>query len=219
MYGVIFLLFFLLSTNPSKLFNQVWKEPIHKDILSNGLTILFQKDDASAISVIQILIRGGKSADPEGKDGLAFMTTRICLEIPDDRTLKKIMDQATQLYMTCQSDFSLIQISCLSKNLEEALQTTIENIRKPIISGIRIDKIKRIMSQRQDIENDDPILIGHATARNIFFNNTPYANSYYGTEESIKSIKKNDVKTFFDQYFHGSNIIVGVSSDQPINLS
>ena len=50
--------------------------------LENGSVFIYQQDPASAVSVLGIVIGGGRAAEPEGKDGLANLVTRLALEIP-----------------------------------------------------------------------------------------------------------------------------------------
>jgi len=52
-----------------------------EEFLSNGLKLIYQKDTSSAITVFQILIKGGKAVESEEKSGLAYLTIRLALEI------------------------------------------------------------------------------------------------------------------------------------------
>ena len=87
---------------------------INKKILENGLTLIYQKDSASAITVVQVLIRGGQQADPDDKQGLAYLTTRLALEIPDNKKAQNLMSQASRIYMTCYGNYSIITITRVS---------------------------------------------------------------------------------------------------------
>ncbi len=189
------------------------KNPPEKTNLTNGLTLIYYKDDASATSVVQILIRGGRRREPQGKQGLAFLTTRLCLELPNQRSLEKIMNQATQISMFCRHDFSLAKISCLSENLEEAIKLSTQILQKPLFSGLRIDRIKESMEHQRKQQDDDPINAAHTAALNLLFDKTSYAGSDFGSEESLKDIKKKDVENFYDAYFRAGNIVVTISTD------
>ena len=77
--------FWLLTLSPvfSNQIAPLLKNRPEKKNMSNGLTLIYQNDASSATTVLQILIRGGKGAEPESQDGLAYLTTRLALEIPD----------------------------------------------------------------------------------------------------------------------------------------
>jgi len=189
------------------------KSPVHKKTLENGLTLIFQKDVSSAITVVQILIRGGKRAEPEGKQGLAYLTTRLTLEIPDNTKAQRLMSQASQVYMMCYEDYSFINITSLSENLDKTLNITSQIMLKPLFSGLRIDWIKKQMGYRKKMQEDDAINVGHNTALEKFFEGTSYGGSYLGNEKSLKAIKKKDIKSFYDNYFKAGNMIVAAISD------
>ena len=182
-------------------------------LLDNGLTLILEQDDSAAITFLQILIRGGKRIESEELEGLAYLTTRLTLEIPDQTSLQQIMDQATSMRMDCRSDFSFINIGCLTANLEDTLKLITNLIFDPLISGPRISGRKEQMTGYRRLEEDDAPRCAHNTARRLLFPGTPYAGSIYGSEESLKRIKAKDIKSFFSNTFTGGNMIIAGSSD------
>lgn len=184
-----------------------------KKVLENGLTLIYQKDASSAITVIQILIGGGMKADPEDKQGLAYLTTRLALEITDDITAQNMMSQASQVYLTCLGDYSLINITSLSENLEETLKTISQIILDPLFSTIRTDHIKMQMDYRKKMQEDDAINVGQNAAMERIFAGTGYGGSILGSEKSLKAIKRKDIKGFYDTHFKAGNMVVAAISD------
>ncbi|MBN2246698.1 MAG: insulinase family protein [Candidatus Aminicenantes bacterium] len=186
---------------------------IEKITLENGLSVFFNHDDSSAVTIIQLLINGGKRAEPAGKEGLAYLAARLLLEIPDQGKAEKLMSQSTRFSMNCMSDFSQIEIACLTENLDETLKLSIELFSKPLFSGNRISHLKDWMNQQRETRDDDSINIARAAFAEHFFKGTPYSSSVFGSKESLKSIKTNDVKSFYQEYFRTGNIVITVSSD------
>lgn len=182
-------------------------------VLSNGLKLIYHEDDASPTSVVQILIRGGRRREPAGKQGLAFLTTRLCLEFPNQRSIQQMMNQATRTSMFCRHDFTLIRISCLSENLEDAIKLSTQILKKPLFSGLRIERIKELMNHQRKQLDDELINVAHTAALDALFAETSYAGSDYGTEDSLENIKKKDIETFYDDYAVAGNMVVAVSTD------
>jgi len=204
--------FILLPTLPDQAAS-LMKNPPGKKVLNNGLTLICQKDTSSAITVLQILIKGGKGAEPEGKEGLAYLTTRLALEIPDQRKAQKMMRQASRIYSMGKADYSLINIMSLSENLEETLKIITKIMLKPLFSGMRIDLIKKQMLYQRKTQEDDSINVGHNLLLEKLFASTRYGGSVLGSEESLKAIKKKNIKAFYKNYFTAGNMIVAVISD------
>lgn len=190
-----------------------WKIPPKKLSLENGLNYIYQKDISSGVTVVHVLIKGGKRDEPKGKEGLAYLTTRLAIAIPDEGKVQDLMDQATQLTMDCNSDYSFINISCLSENLDDSLETTTKIMSDPLFSGLKIDGIKKQMNHRRDTAEDDSIQMAHDACFGIFFKDTPYGSSMFGTEDSLKAIKKKDIENFYKSHFVPKNMVVAISSD------
>ncbi len=184
-----------------------------EEFLSSGLKLIYQKDTSSAITVFQILIKGGKAVEPKDKSGLAYLTTRLLLEIPDRRKIQALMNQASRISMTSRGDYSLINIKCLSEHLEETFKITTKIMLKPLFSGLRIGLVKKQMISQRKRQEDDPINVGHNTLLKELFAKTSYADSVLGSEESLKAVKKKDIKNYYKNYFVAENMAVAVISD------
>lgn len=190
-----------------------WKNLPKKKTLENGLTLIYQQDDSSAITVFQILLNGGKGAEPPGKSGLSYLTTRLAMEIPDQGKVQDLMAQASTLSLTSKEDYSLINIQCLSENLEETLKIVSKIVQDPLFSGLRIDWVKKFMLAQGKTERDDSINLGHLASLKAFFGKDGYGNSSYGTEESLKNINKRDIENFYENIFNSKSVIFSVCSD------
>ncbi len=204
---------FILSPIFSIQTTSLRKNQPEKKILSNGLTLIYQKDLSSAITVFQILIKGGKGAEPEGQDGLAYLTTRLAIEIPDRGKVQDLMTQASRTSMMSFGDYSLINIKCLSEHLEETFEIITKIMLKPLFSGLRIGSVKKQMIYQRKRQEDNAINVGHNALLEELFAKTSYAESVLGSEESLKAIKKNDIKNFYDNFFKSENMVVAVISD------
>jgi len=182
-------------------------------VLATGQECFYQKDTASSITVVEIFIPGGKNAVPPGKDGLAYLAARIALEIPDFTVAQDIMAQATRMRLAVLEDCTVLSVECLSDNLEAALRVASEIIQDPLVTGLRIDNIKRGMELYARAGEDDAGDAGHAAALGAFFRGQGYGSSTYGTEASRKAIEKRDVSAFFGRQFTRNGIFYSVCSD------
>jgi predicted Zn-dependent peptidase len=191
---------------------QLGREP-HCFVLENGLTVVLQYDDAAANSVVQLFIRGGSRDDPPANSGLAYLTMRLALEIPDQTKLQQLMDFGSSFSLHVGEDYSLITLRALSRHLEPmlAILTTIFN--QPLFSGLRIDGIKEMMLHLQKRETDDPAELMRAlTARN-FFGASGYGAKLFGEEASLAAITKKDIQAFFNTHFVAVNMVAVIISD------
>jgi predicted Zn-dependent peptidase len=207
-----------LSSVPSASPGQSWTPAAQKKVLENGLTVILEKDTSSATTFLEILIKGGKRAEPLGKMGLAFMATRLAVEIPDSDQVQELMRLASRFSVASRGDYSLINIECLSSNAEATLKILSRIILDPLFSGLRMDVVKKYMQHQGKIEQDDSVIVGHLADLHAFFGQAGYGGSIYGEEKSLEAIKSRDVKDFYNTYFVAPNMIFSGSSDLPEDL-
>ena len=210
--GIFWILLMVGSLSAVQI-KSIWSTSPEKLLLKNGLTLVYEKDDSSKTTTLQVLVIGGQRGEPAQKAGVAYLTTRLAVNPPDRSKVQELMSQATRVTMFNHADFSRITISCLSKNLDNALKITSKIMLKPLFSGIRIDRIMRQMKQYQAMEEDEPANVAHNAFMKTFFGQTPYAKSIFGSEKSRKSIKKKDITNFFKKHFKSGNIVMAVSSN------
>jgi predicted Zn-dependent peptidase len=192
---------------------QPWKLEASKITHDNGLTMIVERDGSSETTILQILVRGGKRAEPEGKTGLAFLTTRLMVEIPDSGKVRQLMSMAARFWVSSRGDYSLIHIECLSPNLEQTLKILSKIILDPLFSGLRIDAVKDYMRHQTRVEEDDSVVVGHLANMRALFPSPGYAGSVYGEEKTIEAIKGRDIAEFYRRHFTAGNVVVLVSSD------
>ena len=186
-----------------------------KKVLGNGLTVILERDGSSATTILEILIKGGTRAEPLAKRGLAFLTTRLAVEIPDSGKAQDLVSLATRFSITSQGDDSLIVIECLSVNFEPSLKVLSKIFLDPLFSGIRIDRVKEYMEHQAKVEEDDSVRLGHLASLRSFFAGSGYGGSTYGDRASLEAIRNKDVSEFYKSYFVGPNIVMSLASDLP----
>jgi len=189
------------------------KAAFQKRTLDNGLVVVSQKDGASAVTTLEIMVRGGQKADPAGKEGLAYLTTRLTLEIPDQSKVQELLEKSSRYMMGARGDYSLIHIECLSEFLEPTLDVFLRILKDPLFSGVRIDRAKDYMNEQRKIESDDNVNVGHLANLRTFLEPYGYGRTIYGTEESLAKIKARDIEAFYKDGFRPANMAVLVISD------
>ncbi len=188
-------------------------KPPEKKILENGLTLIYRKDESSSITVLQMLIKGGKR-DDKGKYGLSYLTTRLLIEIPDQRKAQELMSQASRVYTSAENDYSLITMICISKNFEKTVEILFKLVKNPLFSGMRIDAVKEMMEHHRASQEDSPLSVAHNAHLGMLFTGTDYEGAIIGNEKTLKGIGKKDIEDYYRTHFRTSNLIITVVSDR-----
>jgi predicted Zn-dependent peptidase len=185
-----------------------------KKVLKNGLTLISETDDSSATTVIQILIKGGQRAEPADKAGLAFLATRLAVEVPDEDKVQELISMASRFQVAVKGDFSVIQVECLSGQLEATLKILARIIGDPLFSSFRIDAVKKHAEHQGKIEEDDSSVFGHLAALRAFSGSPGYGGSVFGDKKTLGAVRGRDISDFYKRFFVAPNLIIAVSSDR-----
>lgn len=190
---------------------KVWKSQPEKVVVNDHLSFIYQQDLSSEMTVIHILVKGGKRAVPLSQRGLSFITTGLAVEMTDIDEVRELTQLAAIHYYHVYGDYTTISIRSLTKNFEKTLKIIARVLRKPLFSGLRISNVKRYLKYRQKEEKDSPEQLMELTYFNTLF--TSYAGSIYGTPESLKNIKRKDILNFYKRFFNSANMVISVCTD------
>ncbi len=182
-------------------------------VLENGMAAVTQRDTASTLTVLEILIRGGQTAEPEGRAGLSYLTTRLAVDIPDQDKVQDFMVKALHFSVSAKADYSVIHLECLTEFFDEAAAVFVEILSDPLFSGIRIDRLKQFMDNQRRLTADEADNAGHAAHLEAFFGSSAYGLSVFGSEASVRAIKAADVKDFYGRWFVPGNMTLVAVSD------
>lgn len=193
----------------------IWKNAPQKIAVNEELSYIYQQDTASEITVIHLLFRGGLRAVPVAERGLAFLASRLAVEVTSNDDLRELMHLGSTIHSNVDGDFITITIDTLSENLEPTLKLLAKTIRKPLFSGLRIDNLKRYMAHREKNEQDVPERLMELAFLKAFSGKSDYGynGSIFGDAESRKQIKRKNVSAFHNLYFNSANTVLTVTTD------
>ena len=181
--------------------------------LDNGLSVVLQKDESAAITVMQLRIGSGDRDDPDGLGGLAYLAARLSLEITDQVQLQRLMDFGSSFSLSVGGDQTLITLRSLSRHLEPTLAVLADMLGDPLFSDLRISGVKKLMSHMQKMEMDDPVDCMRKTLAAAFYGNAGYGAARFGDEASLGRIGRKDIQSFYRSHFVAGNMIAVIVSD------
>lgn len=189
------------------------RPPIGRSVLPNGLTVIAQSDGSSAVTALEILIRGGAAAEPAGRAGISHLMTRLAVDIPDMDIARDFMVRALQSGMTSRDDDAVIHFEFLTEFADPILKAAVKIFADPLITDVRVDRLVESMRHQRRIESDDALALAGLAQREAFFGGSGHAGSVLGTEESVGAIKIREIRDFYKQRYLAGNIVIVVISD------
>jgi len=204
---------------PVGAFEQVDFPGFERRVLDNGLTLIVANRTAVPSVNMALLFDAGYAADQFGKPGTATMAMSVLDEGTRRRSSEQIAEELALLGSSLSASANLdnvtVSLNSLTETLDDSLDLFADVVLNPVFPE---DEIERIRSQYLAVIQQEktrptgmalrvvPKLLygeGHAYSQPLSGN---------GTEESIKSIAREDLVAYHDTWFAPNNatlIVVG----------
>ena len=99
-------------------------------------------------------------------------------------------------------------------NFKENLAFLLEYVNSPYFTDKNVEKEKGIILEEESMGKDNPNRLFFETINKNLFNSKAYQNSVIGTRKDIKSITKEDLYTCYNTFYHPSNMVLFVSTNE-----
>ena len=99
-------------------------------------------------------------------------------------------------------------------NFKENLAFLLEYVNSPYFTDKNVEKEKGIILEEESMGKDNPNRLFFETINKNLFNSKAYQNSVIGTRKDIKSITKEELYTCYNTFYHPSNMVLFVSTNE-----
>ena len=99
-------------------------------------------------------------------------------------------------------------------NFKENLRFLLKYVNSPYFTDENVEKEKGIILEEENMGKDNPNRLFFETIRKNLFNSKSYQNSVIGTRKDIKSITKEDLYTCYHTFYHPSNMVLFISTNE-----
>jgi len=184
--------------------------------LANGLGVVLVEYHDLPLVNLYLLVRGGSSADPAQRPGLASMTATLLQEGAAGRTSQQIAETleglGAEVRTNIFADATAVSLSAITTRLDDSLAIYSDVVTKPDFPAAELDRQrKRLLVRFQQMEDQPEYLAGLAMTR-VLFPDYPYGHLATGNTKSVGAITLDDVKGFWKANFVPANadlIVVG----------
>ena len=177
------------------------------------VSVLYQRDGTSSLTELRILLPAGMRSVPESLRGLSLLTARLALEIPSAQQVKKLLEMGSRFSSWATADHAVLTLTSLSSHFDDTLEIFCSILKKPLVTGIRIKRIKDWMDTRSKTAQDSPEEMMQLYYRNHFLRGRGYAGSVYGTKVTRKRISATHVRRLMEHRYSLRHMCVSIVSD------
>jgi zinc protease len=195
-----------------------WVPPVPKSFqLSNGIPVILVENDSLPVLSLEVVLAVGREANPSGKAGLGSLTADLLTEGTTSRTGEQIAVDAAMLGADIEATQSTENAHVLLDALAgEALAPSLDLLADVVLHPKFNGKdVKRVRSEAVgailNAKNDPQDHARRLFAREVFGASHPYGHLPIGDEDTVASITKKDVKSFYSTWWHAGNATIVVS--------
>src|SRR5690606_1223590 len=186
-------------------------------MLNNGIPIYIAEDRALPLVSIQILFRGGRYLEPEGKEGLAPLTGRVWRTGGagewDAETLDEELDfLAANLSVNVGDTNSSVSLNLLAKDLDTGLKILMDVLFKPRFQESRLERAREDLLAAMQRRNDSTAGIESREWDRLVYGPDYWMNRL-PTRASVTSINRQDLVDFHRRLANTGEMVLAVSGD------
>lgn len=186
--------------------------------LANGLTVYYNYRPGLPVVAADLVFNTGSGANPIDKPGLASFTANMLQQGTASRNATQIADETALLGASLTSgsnmDGSSVSTSSLSKNFSGALDLVADIVLHPTFPPDEVERRRAARLAALANDRGEPgVIVSRAGVAALFGPNHPFGYDNGGTEESNKSMSRDDMMNFWKTNYVPSDaaLIVAVN--------
>jgi zinc protease len=190
---------------------QHWKTP-------KGLKVYYLESHELPMLDVRLVFDAGSARDAD-KAGLASLTNGELFSGTGSRDLETIAreldDVGAQYGSGSLRDMAWLELRSLSRpeSLNPALDVFLDVVADPAFPKKDFQRASKQRLIALKAEEQSPSSVASKAYYRAVFGDHPYASPVSGTVESVESISRKDLKTFFDTYYVASNAVLVIVGD------
>lgn len=176
--------------------------------LENRIVLYLLEDHELPIVEARAFIRAGSDYDPHNKVGLASLTTHLMRTGGTERVSGDEVDERLEFLA---ASASVSGFSTLSEHLDEVIGIFADILMHPAFEEEKLELARQRTLEVIRRENDRPTQVAIREFIKHVAEGHPF--SWFPTEETIRSITREDLILFHEKFYHPTNLILAVGGD------
>jgi len=182
----------------------------------------------SALLKIRVMVKAGSAMDPEGLEGLAYLTGRLLIDggfgDPRQPVTKDRLAEITRPWgsgalpqVVVSKETTTFSMTVPREVLDRYVREVLAPMfRRPLFAERELERVRaEALQELQSLRFEQIELVGLVAMDTVIHAGTSYAHPVIGTAQGLRQVTPEAVRRFYATYYRPDNVIVGVSSDDP----
>lgn len=196
---------------------QVNFPPYEIRTLANGMQVVIVLHHEQPVVTMRLLVRAGAAEDPEGKGGVAALTSHLLDQGTTTRTAQQIASQIDvvggALGTGSSSDLSFANVMVMKDSFAFGMNLLADVVHNPAFAPEEIERQKEQTISSLRVNGDDPDYVASTVFDRLVYGFHPYGLPGSGTPDTLAKITREDLQAFHRQYFVPNNMILAIVGD------
>jgi predicted Zn-dependent peptidase len=184
----------------------------YRKILSNGMTVLFEKRDLPIVSVVFAVRNGGINESPSEK-GISHFIEHMLYKGTPTRNSRKIAEEIEKNggELNGFTDEMITAYWCKmpSRHLEIALDVLSDMVKNPLFDEEELNKERKVIFEEIKMRKDNPYIYIMDSIQQELYSGTLGMN-LIGTSKTMSSVDRKKIVNKFHQIYQPNNMILGI---------
>jgi zinc protease len=192
--------------------------PVVRRRLSNGLEVLIAERHNLPIVGLNLVVKGGGTLVPPGKEGLASLAGDLLTEGTGTRNSLEIASELSELGASINggggAESCNLSLTTLARNLSKALDIYTDVLLHPAFPEKDLERLRtqRLSMLLRQVDSA-PGIASLVFPKLLYGEAHPYGRSNTGTPKSVKGLTREDVISFYKNLFVPNNAALIVAGD------
>ena len=186
-----------------------------KKVLTNGMTIIFEKRNLPVVSVVFAVRAGGINEDVSEK-GISHFIEHMLYKGTKTRTHKQIAEEIEknggELNGFTSEEITGYYCKMPSKHLEIALNVLTDMIKNPLFDEKELEKERKVILEEIKMYKDNPQMHSLSEIQKLLYTGT-LGMDLAGTSDTLSKIDRKKITEKFKTIYNPNNFILCVVGD------
>ncbi|MDQ5911171.1 MAG: zinc protease, partial [Pseudomonadota bacterium] len=192
--------------------------PVHEFTLDNGLKILVRQDHRAPVVVSQIWYKVGSSYEPSGLTGISHLLEHLMFKgtpnVPGGEFSRIIAANGGDQNAFTSYDYTAYFQTLEKERLELSFRLEADRMRHLLLKPEDVAKEAQVVAEERRLRTEDqPEALTHERFQAAAYVTSPYRNPIIGWMQDIESIKPDDLRHWYQQWYAPNNATLVVVGD------
>ena len=187
-------------------------------VLENGVVLILNENHDVPLIGLEAIVRGGASADPADKHGLASLFANLLEKGAAERSSLEFAEAIAavggELGASAGLESLSISADFMAKDAALMVELVADMLQRPSLSENEFERLRnRSIDLIKAAKGSDPSNLMASYANAFLFGKHPYGNPVGGSESSLAKVAHGDILAFHQDMVGGDRLILSVSGD------